>query len=353
MLTQPAASLRISTSRALADDLLFVSPQPLKTDRMRNIVTIGGGSGQFNLLSGLRSLSDVTITAIVSMVDSGGSTGRLRDELDALPPGDILKCLVALSDQPDQAAAYFLKRFEKSPRLRGHNAGNLLLTMLAGYTGRFEEGIDAIGEILNVRGRVLPVTTDRATLVAELSDGSRVFGETSIDQPEGGPREAIRDLYLVPHHRNAIAAHPPAVSAIDQADVIVLGPGDLYTSLFPNLMVTGLREAVASSGALLVFPVNIMTKPGETDGFNARDFVRRLDSCIGRTLDVVLYNSQRPDAATLRRYQGARAAFVGIDREDPFWQERRLVVAPLLDTAGDVARHHPGKLAAAIDAVSR
>ena len=150
------------------------------------ITTIGGGSGQYALLSGLRDSEKIEITSIVSMVDSGGSTGRLRDELGILPPGDVLKCLLALSPQRDYARSIFLKRFSKDKRLKGHNAGNMLLTMLSRYTGSFPTGIQALGEILDTRGTILPVTTDRATLVAELTDGTRIFGENAIDVPRGG-----------------------------------------------------------------------------------------------------------------------------------------------------------------------
>ncbi len=142
----------------------------------KKIVTIGGGSGQFALLTGLRELDDLDITAVVAMVDSGGSTGRLRDELGALPPGDILKCILALSPHGDIARSILLKRFAKDRRLQGHNAGNMLLTMLSHYTGSFPAGINALAEILDTRGTILPVTIDRATLVAELTDGSKIFG---------------------------------------------------------------------------------------------------------------------------------------------------------------------------------
>ena len=204
---------------------------------MHKIVTIGGGSGQYALLAGLRDLESLDITAIVSMVDSGGSTGRLRDELGILPPGDALKCILALSPHRDIARTIFLKRFTADRRLVGHNAGNMLITMLSRYTGSFPSGIQALAEILDVRGRILPVTIDKATLVAELTDGTRIYGETAIDMPRGTQREKIRDVFLVPHHSDTITVYPPVLKAIRQADMIVIGPGDLFTSIVPSLIV--------------------------------------------------------------------------------------------------------------------
>jgi uncharacterized cofD-like protein len=162
----------------------------------QTLVTIGGGSGQFALLSGLRNLDGINITAVVSMVDSGGSTGRLRDELGILPPGDVLKCILALSPHHDIARILFLKRFIKDRRLKGHNAGNMLLTMLSQYTGSFPTGVQALGEILDAKGTILPVTIDKATLVAELTDGTHIYGETAIDIPRGTQLEKIRSVFL-------------------------------------------------------------------------------------------------------------------------------------------------------------
>jgi uncharacterized cofD-like protein len=238
-----------------------------------HVVTIGGGSGQYALLSGLRDIADIRISAVVSMMDSGGSTGRLRDELGTLPPGDILKCILALSPHQETARAIFQKRFNKDRRLKGHNAGNMLLTMLSRYTGSFPAGVQALAEILDARGEILPVTIDRATLVAELTDGSRVFGESAIDTPRGHQRETIRDVYLVPHHSDTITVFPPVLEAIADADYIILGPGDLFTSIIPNLIVPGLKEKLKAVSAPIYYVVNIMTKFGETNHFQACDFI--------------------------------------------------------------------------------
>ncbi|HDI59595.1 MAG TPA: uridine diphosphate-N-acetylglucosamine-binding protein YvcK [Desulfobacteraceae bacterium] len=312
------------------------------------IVTIGGGSGQFTLLNGLRPLPGLHLTAVVSMVDSGGSTGRLRDELGILPPGDILKCILALSPRADLARSIFLKRFRAHRRLRGHNAGNMLLTMLGQYTGSFPAGIRALCEILDVRGTILPVTVDRATLVAELTDGTRIFGEAAIDLPRGARREKIRDVYLVPHHQDAITAYPPVLEAIARADTIVIGPGDLYTSIFPNLIVPGVSQALQQASGRLVYNVNIMNKYAETHQFTAIDFVAALEARIGRPIDVVVHNTRRPPPRILARYRRHQSEFVTLDPLAPFWRSRRLLGDDLLNTSGGVVRHDERKLAALI-----
>jgi len=312
----------------------------------KKIVTIGGGSGQFALLSGLREIDDLDITAIVAMVDSGGSTGRLRDELGTLPPGDILKCILALSRHGDIARSILLKRFAKDRRLQGHNAGNMLLTMLSRYTGSFPAGINALAEILDTRGTILPVTIDRATLVAELTDGSRIFGEAAIDIPDVSQRAAIRDVYLVPHHSDSISVYPPVLDAIAKSETIIMGPGDLFTSILPNLIVPGIKEALQAATAKILFVVNIMTKFGETHNYAARDFAARLEDAMGRRLDGFVYNTRRPDKMILQRYQEQQARFVDIDESLDFWKNRTINAADLLDTTGGIARHDSKKLAA-------
>ncbi len=309
------------------------------------IVTIGGGSGQYVLLTGLRDLPEVEVTSVVSMVDSGGSTGRLRGEFGILPPGDLLKCVLALSPHQEIVPSILLRRFAKTPRLQGHNAGNLLLTMLSRYTGSFTAGIQALCEILDVRGSILPVTVDEATLVAELTDGTRIFGESAIDVPRGNPREKIRDVFLVPHHSGSVRVHPPVLDAVDAADLLVLGPGDLFTSLLPNLVVPGVAEALRRARAPLVYILNIMTKYGETNGFAARQFVEELESAMGRPVDAVIANTGEPAPEVVARYRDQKAEVVRVDPAEPAWRDRRLVPADLLDDSGGALRHHPGRLA--------
>ena len=315
---------------------------------MHKIVTIGGGSGQYALLAGLRDLELLDITAIVSMVDSGGSTGRLRDELGILPPGDALKCILALSPHRDIARTIFLKRFTADRRLAGHNAGNMLITMLSRYTGSFPSGIQALAEILDVRGHILPVTIDKATLVAELTDGSRIYGETAIDMPRGTQREKIHDVFLVPHHSDTISVYPPVLKAIRQADMILIGPGDLFTSIVPSLIVQGVKEGLQKTKAPVLFILNIMTKFGETHQFTGRDFVKTLEEAIQRPLNGIIYNNRKPGAELLRRYHEQKAEFVELDNWDGWWDEQKIYALDLLESTAGIVRHDSRKLAALI-----
>ncbi len=315
------------------------------------LLTLGGGSGQFALLAGLRDLPGIEITAVVSMVDSGGSTGRLRDEFGILPPGDILKCIVALSPHREMARTLLLKRFVEDRRLKGHNAGNMLLTMLSRYAGSFAAGVQALAEILDVRGRILPVTVDPATLVAELTDGSRVFGEKAIDVPRGLQREKIREVFLVPHHSEAVSVYPPVIDAAWWADYILIGPGDLFTSILAALIVPGVADALRRSQGRILYILNLMTKFGETDRFRGRDFVERLEAALGRAVDGVIANRRRPPEALLQAYRRQKAEFVEVDPGEDFWKKRRLYVGDLLDTAGGIVRHDSAKLAALIGGI--
>jgi len=325
-----------------------VTPLANRTDSLP-IVTVGGGSGQYCLLSGLKHLPGISISAVVSMVDSGGSTGRLRDALGILPPGDLLKCVLALSPLAREVQDLFLRRFKGQRRLAGHTAGNMLLAMLARFTGSFPEGVAALAEILEARGAILPVTLDKATLVAELEDGSRVYGESAIDLPHATQRARIRDLFLVPHHGAGITANPPALEAIRKACWVILGPGDLFTSILSNLAVPGVSEALRQTEARLICVMNIMTKFGETHGFSAPDFVQHLERQMGRNLDAVLGNTQHPPARIVERYRRERAAPVDLQRDHILWKRCRLVGADLLDTSGGMLRHHSAKLAALLN----
>ena len=314
----------------------------------QKVVTIGGGSGQFALLSGLKDLEDVEITAVVSMVDSGGSTGRLRDELGILPPGDALKCILALSPYQEIARNILLKRFVNDRRLLGHNAGNMLLTMLSQYTGSFPSAVQALAEILDVCGTILPVTVDRATLVAELTDGTRIYGQTAIDIPEGTQREKIRDVFLVPHHSDSISVYPPVIEAVHDSNYIIIGPGDLFTSILPNLVVPGVKEAIQDTGASVLYCVNIMTKFGETNNFNGRDFVSKLEECINRPVDGIIYNTGKPGKKFLEKYREQKAEFVEINGNDKWLENRRLYASDILDISGGIVRHNSKKLASLI-----
>ncbi len=317
---------------------------------MQKITTIGGGTGQFNLLCALRDMKGTSVSAVVSMVDSGGSTGRLRDELGILPPGDILKCLLALSRSRESARKILQKRLKGSGKLGGHSAGNLLLTALSRYAGNFPEGVRALGEVLDIKGKVLPVTVDKATLVAELTDGNMLFGEAAIDVPRGNQREKIKNAFLVPHHSGRVRVYPPVVKALEGADAIIVGPGDLFTSVIPNLLVPGVKEAIQSSRAELLFVMNIMTKFGETDNYRAKDFIAKAEEFIGRKIDKVLLNSEKPPKEVLAEYEKQKARFIAPD----FASRRgsgKVFARRLLDVSGGIIRHHPRKLKNALEEV--
>jgi uncharacterized cofD-like protein len=321
---------------------------------MQKILTIGGGNGQFFLLSGLRDIEDIEITSVVSMVDSGGSTGRLRGELGILPPGDVLKCILALSPYRDIARMILLKRFISDRRLQGHSAGNMLLTMLSRYTGSFPRGVQALAEILDVKGTVLPVTIEKATLVAELTDGSRIFGEEAIDIPQGNQREKIRDVFIVPHHSDSVSVYPPVIKAIKEADYILIGPGDFFTSIIPTIIVPKVKEALQESKVEILYIVNIMTKFGETQNFKAHDFVEKLEEFSGKRVDGIIYNTEKPDAKIIKPYTKQKAEFIVFDEKNKFWETRNIYTSDLLDNSSDIIRHDSEKLALLIkDIISR
>jgi len=249
------------------------------------------------------------------------------------------------------ARGLLLKRFIEDRRLKGHNAGNLLLTMLSRYTESFPAGVQALAEILDVRGRILPVTIDQATLVAELTDGTRIFGEKAIDVPRGTQREKIQDVFLVPHHSDAISVYPPVLEAVWWADYIIIGPGDLFTSIIAGLIVPGVKEAFQKSRATVLYVLNIMTKFGETHNFSGWDFVSRLEGFMGREVDGILYNTARPDEPLIAQYREQKAEFVEISPGDPCWGRRTIHAADMLDTSGGIVRHDSKKLARRIQGI--
>ena len=319
----------------------------MKNKKLR-ILTIGGGSGQYTLLSGLRDIPGIDITSVVSMVDNGGSTGRLRDELGVLPPGDALKCVIALSPYREFAHNVLLKKLNGYKRLQGHNAGNLLLTIFSQYTDSFPTAIQTLSDILEIRGRVLPGTTNKATLAAELADGSRIYGESAIDIPGNGSREHIKEIFLVPHFDNKITVYPPVIEAILNSDYILLGPGDLFTSILANLIVPGIKTALQETQAKIIYVVNIMTKFGETHNFKSRDFVQKVEEYLGRQVDGIIGNTGYPGDKLLERYRAEKAELVELEKPEQWLGGRDLYSADLLDSSDQIVRHDPKKLASLI-----
>ncbi len=326
---------------------------PAKNNKPLSIVTIGGGTGQFALLSALRDLPNINICAIVSMADSGGSTGKLRDELGILPPGDVLKCLLALSPQREIMRDMLLKRFSADGRLQGHNAGNMLLTMLSQYAGDFPSAIQAMAEMLNVTQKILPVSTDRVTLVADLDSGQRIFGESAIDLPRTRTLSKISNIYLVPHHGDSVTAYPPVLEALKNADVILLGPGDLYTSLIPNLLVPEVAQTLKDVSAPLVYLCNIMTKHSETRGFSAEDFLSAVEKTIKRKIDHLVINNRKPEQKTLEHYLANESQLVAISDREQLEKKCRIWDVDLLDDTAGILRHSTEKMSFNLEKIIR
>lgn len=300
----------------------------MKTQKIRKIAAIGGGTGLFSILSGLRD--DFDVTAIVTMADDGGSTGVLREEFGILPPGDIRRALVALSTADNEMLAkLFSYRFERGGGLNGHSFGNLMIAALERLTGSFAAAVKEAEKILAVRGRAVPVTLQSASLIARLADGRVVKGETNIDVPKHDGHLKIEKIWLEPKPK----ANPEAVRAITSADAVIIGPGDLFTSLIPNLLVPEVRRAVVATKAKKIYFVNLMTKFGETTNFRASDFLKTLEDYLGKgVLDFVVVNSKKPTIARLKKYATQKSNLVVCDGEN-------LSGRPVLATA-DLIRPH-------------
>jgi len=309
-----------------------------RLERGPKIVAIGGGTGLSTLLRGLKVFS-ANITAIVTMADDGGSSGRLRREIGVLPPGDIRNCLAALADEEKLVTELFQYRFAAGDGLAGHSFGNLFLTAMTNITGDLERAIAASSAVLAIRGQVLPATVTDMTLWARLADGRLIHGESNITAARG----KIIEIGCSPP---APAALPRAIQAIRNADYIILGPGSLYTSIIPNLLVPEIAHALAERRCPCVYVCNIMTQPGETDGYRVSDHVRALDEVTGdRLFDAVLVQKYPPSAAHLNHYCQQGSEPVAIDREELSHLNCRLILADVMDETTSTVRHDPQKLA--------
>lgn len=271
------------------------------------IAVIGGGTGSFTLLSALKDHT-TQIAALVNMADDGGSTGLLRDELGVLPPGDVRQCLVALSDSP-RVRDLFNYRFDDGS-LKGHAFGNLFLTALEKMTGDFAAGVELASEVLNIKGVVEPITLDSVTLVMTDKNGQDVRGEFEIAHIDfDGHRPELR---LDP----APVANPQALRAIETADIVVIAPGNLYGSLAPALIVPGVGDALRASKAFKIYACNLVTKPGQTDGFDVSDFASEIERLAGGAfLDAVLFNNEKPSDELLEKYAKAGEKSVTYDTD--------------------------------------
>lgn len=314
------------------------------------LVALGGGTGLSTLLAGLKQLVGAhdgselwldSLAAIVTVSDDGGSSGRLRDEFQMLPPGDIRNCMVALSEDSTLISRLFRYRFPGDGHLGGHSFGNLFLAALTAVTGDFVEAVRLSSEVLASKGRIYPATLNDVRLVAELEDGAHVRGETNIT----ASRSPVRRLWLEPEHCLPL---PEALAALRAADVITVGPGSLYTSILPNLLVARVAQSIGESGAVKIFVCNLMTQPGETDGYTARrhlEVVKQYAPAI--SFDYVVVNNRPVSPEQAERYAAEGARQIGLTDhllEEEFSREAEIVRADLLDE-GEKVRHSPEKLA--------
>ena len=303
------------------------------------VVAIGGGSGLPSLLRGLKHYTS-NITAIVTVADDGGSSGRLRSELGILPPGDIRNCLVALADSEAVMQQLMDYRFSTNGQLDGHSFGNILIGALASIGGDFSKGVEAAGQLLAIRGRVVPSTSSDVTLVGSTVSGHRLIGESRV----GSSPERLRSLALMPPDA---PAHPDAIMTIQEADLIILGPGSLFTSIVPNLLVRGIASAIRSSNALKIYVCNVAEEPGQTVGYSVGDHLNVVNHYVGdKSVDAVIANNNLPVGPS-------PAGLSYISPKAPETQGLFYVAADVIEKAAP-ARHDPVKLAATIaDAYQR
>ncbi|HUL73074.1 MAG TPA: gluconeogenesis factor YvcK family protein [Vicinamibacterales bacterium] len=311
--------------------------------RVLKVGCFGGGTGLPSLLGGLKQNPWADLHAVVTMFDSGGSSGQLRDELGVLPPGDVLRCALALARNEREARAILLARlpmFEHG-RLAGHTGGNLLLSMMEQYTGDFLVAVDGLRALLGCRGHVWPVTVERASLCAEYADGSTTRGEVEVDAGQAGGL-AIRRVWIDP----PVSVHPRVADVIRSLDAVIIGPGSFYTSLLPILLVNGVRDALAAVRGPVICVANLLTEGRGMSGFTAGDAVTRLSETIGRPIDVLVFNVGAPSDEVLARYAREHKAPLALGHvpsscqvvEGTFWRR-------------PIARHDRRRLRAAIWAV--
>ncbi len=304
-------------------------------------MVIGGGTGSFSVLSALKPhVAD--LTALVGMADDGGSTGQLRDELGVLPPGDVRQCLVALSDAPTQLRELFNYRFEDGA-LSGHSFGNLFLSAVEKMTHDFDEAVRVAAGVLRINGRVLPITLDNVRLALTWPDKTTVRGEGRIDAMSFSAHEGRPNLHLEPK----ATINPSADAAIRTADVIVIAPGDIYTSLGPLLVVGGVSQALAATKAMVMYVCNLVVKPGQTSGFSVSDHAAEIERFAGGPIiDYVLYNTAQPDPALLKKYSHEGELPVAIVRKALAGAHYQTVGRRLLATDASARQNTHDRLAA-------
>ena len=290
---------------------------------MKKIVTVGGGTGSFTVLSGLKTIPNISITAVVSMADDGGSTGVLRDQLGVLPPGDVRQCLVALSEHSDVVRELMNYRFSDGA-LSGHSFGNIFLAALEKVTGNFKDGVEVASEILKVNGAVVPVTNNKAILSIVLKDKSTVEGEDKINNTDL-QKVGIEDM----HYNGGVALNESAEKALLEADYIILGPGNYYCSVLPNLIVKGFTEAILSSKAKIILPINLTNKQGHTQNWNVSDYVADIERYLNKKVDIILINNEPPTKEQIDIYNLKEGS--GISVQDDM-NDGRIIREPMLSS---------------------
>ena len=293
----------------------------------KKIVTIGGGTGSFTLLSGLKKYA-VDISAIVSMADDGGSTGVLRDELGVLPPGDVRQCLVALSDSPEMLRNLMNYRFDQGG-LNGHTFGNLFLSALEKINKSFTHGVEQAIKILDVKGEVIPVSDESMRLYIELNDGKVLVGENNLDHNEDIREIGIRKVFLKPQ----VKAYKKALERIGSADVIVIGPGDLYGSVLPIFLVKDITDAIKKSKAKIIYNCNLTNKKGQTENFTIDHYVQILERYIGKgKIDFVTFNNKKIPISLVKKYENreGRGSVIIFEKGEKKQNSYKIVMADLL-----------------------
>ena len=328
--------LGVDKDKGLVDMLLARR----RLNRGPKIVVVGGGTGLSALLRGLKEYSS-NITAIVTVADDGGSSGRLRREIGVLPPGDIRNCLAALADEEELLTELFQYRFEAGDGLTGHSFGNLFLTAMSEITGDLERAVAASSKVLAISGRVLPSTLSDVSLWAEMEDGRIIEGESNIPEAKG----KIKSIGCIPANPPAL---PAAVTAIEEAEYIIIGPGSLYTSIVPNLLVPEIKNAIANAKVPRIYICNIMTQPGETEGYSVADHIREIDRISkAKLFDAVLVHRKPPSPLSLQRYALENSHPVDLDRPEIAKLNRRIVMANVMeeDANNGKVRHSSSQLA--------
>lgn len=298
---------------------------------MKNVVVIGGGTGLSTLLRGLK-LFPMNITAIVTVADDGSSTGRLREEFDIPAVGDLRNVLVALSEVEPLVEELLQYRFNTYSDLNNHAMGNLLLTAMYDITGSLTESLDSLSKILNIKGRVLPFTEDKAVLIAHTTDGEVIEGESNITKAG----KHIKSI----NYKNKVTVTPEVLKAVSDADLIIIGIGSLYTSIIPNLLANEMKKALKNSKAKKMYICNIMSEHGETDGFNVSDCVKQINKYVSNDfIDVVLANNKKVPDHILELYKMEESEQILIDKENINKLGVKLITGDLLSTANNQARH--------------